>query len=94
MTHEPAWLTHLVDQRLALLNEYLPGPSLQNYDIVMMPLKEVHEDDDLAAWNRTCDHCGKYCDNDTDFYTAHSMYKLRSGTPVVFIIGVCTDCTF
>jgi hypothetical protein len=91
---EPAWLTAMIDQRMALMEEHLGNPANVPANVVMTPLTEPEEDAtnaDRERWERTCDNCGTYCDNDTPFYTG-STVRMRGNVQVIFMFGVCAPC--
>lgn len=92
MVTTPAWLTSLIDQRLALL-EHAIGSLEFKHDAVFTlltenPLVPPHINE------RTCDNpgCRKYCGDDDPFYTGVIERTLRNGKPVIMGYGVCGDC--
>lgn len=93
---EPAWLTHLVDQRLALLDDKVLSKFTSNgYELIVLPLGTHPSDDaseaELLKWERTCDHCGHYSGPDEDFYTSHTVREYK-GYAILLILGVCESC--
>lgn len=89
---EPAWLTHLADQRLALLTEHIQPDLTSDAGVIMTPLTEPEPDSDLARklWDRTCDGCRKICIG-TSFYTGHVQRRLHD-LVVIMTYGVCSTC--
>jgi hypothetical protein len=88
---EPAWLTHLVDQRMALINDKAT-PLLPEHALVMTPLTEPPEgatEAQYRRWDRTCDCCQTFCPPGKDFYTGHLVRELSDGRPVYMTFGVC-----
>lgn len=91
---EPAWLVHLIDQRLALIEDKL-GASVPDTNLIMTPLTEPGEkatQREFDQWDRTCDHCGRYCKAPRLFYTGHIVRQLRCNTTVYMTFGVCQRC--
>lgn len=91
---EPAWLTHLIDQRLALIEESI-GHAVPTTNIIMTPLTEpgpTATQRELEQWDRSCDNCGRHCPPPKQFYTGHIVRTLRAGTRVYMTFGVCQRC--
>jgi hypothetical protein len=91
----PAWLTSMVDQKLALMLDVVP---FVGFDVIFMMLTEPTPADDPKKWERSCDNpsCRTYCPEGTDFYTGqveatahndqHGAYRVIIG------YGVCSSC--
>lgn len=91
----PAWFIALVDQRMALVQEALGDLTLDKLEVVMVPLTEPAPDAseaELTYWERRCDHCGKYCKDETPFYTGHIVKAMRNGKLVHLMFGMCEPC--
>lgn len=90
---EPTWLISKVDQCLALVEDRLGKEAAKHPDdMILTPLAAPEPDaseEDFVKWERTCDCCGFYADDDHDFYTGHVYRKLRGGTTVIILFGVC-----
>lgn len=87
----PAWLVAKVDQRLALMDEFLRQLEF-NHELIMTPLDEPPEgasEAQFRKWDRTCDNCGRYCKG--RFYTGNVVRELH-GKQVVITFGVCPRC--
>ena len=93
---EPPWLTAMIDQRMALMEQEL-GPAvdgLQSYGVVLTLLTEPPEGSSHAVaerWERSCDRCGLYCPDDAEFYTGHATREL-GGAKVMVAFGMCPAC--
>lgn len=93
---EPAWLTAMVDQHLALVADTLGDAmsGFSDFHVVMMSLTEPAEDadaDERDRWERMCDRCGRYCPPGSDFFTGTVTRDLQ-GTQVIVAFGVCPAC--
>ena len=88
---EPAWLTHKADQLLAKLQHHLNELGAPpSKTLIMLQLTEPPEGatpEQLLAWDRTCDACGKVCVH--DFWTGHTTRFLTSGHRVNITFGAC-----
>ncbi len=92
---EPAWLTHLIDQRVAPLQEL----DLSGHQIVLLTLTEPIEGSTpevTERWERTCDKCGRYCPphpegEDPQFYTGQAM-RIIQDRQVIISFGLCAVC--
>lgn len=86
----PAWLTSLVDQRMALIDQAIavsPAP------LIVTPLQEPPEgatDQEYERWDRSCDCCGKDCLHE-NFYTGQVMRTAQCGAQVIITYGVCQE---
>jgi hypothetical protein len=95
--NDPAWLTTLVDQRMALLEHKVDAELLDGRTLLTTPLTEPAEDATMAEyrrWDRTCDGCGKYIPPPLPFYSGQLLRTLKSGYPVYLMFGVCHDCNW
>lgn len=93
---EPAWLTSLIDQRVALVEDKI-GDIVLDTNIIMTPLTEPPEgasERALKRWDRSCDNpgCHRYCSDPQPFFTLHVVRTLRHGTKVYMTAGLCADC--
>ena len=97
----PSWLTHAIDQRLALLRDGLPDDLDGVASVIMTPLREPQDIDvlsdadqirALSKWERTCDGCNTFVEDDEEFYNSHHAEQLR-GLTVVIVFGVCHNCS-
>lgn len=89
-TTEPAWLTAKADQLLARMELALKTNIPPAKTLIMVQLTEPPEDatlEQLLAWDRTCDACGKVCVH--DFWTGHTTRTMRSGHRVNITFGAC-----
>ena len=90
---EPAWLTHAIDQRMALLEDKV-SPTVSDVNLIMTPLFEPAEDTTAALdrWEHTCDNpsCGRYLPN--KLHPGHAVRLLRNGTQVFMTFAVCSKC--
>ena len=98
----PPWLDAMIDQRLAKLSEagVFRSPAVAIANIVMTSLTEPLDYDEpqvRAAWERTCDGCGTYCQPDDDFFTGSATKERDRGDgsklQVVITFGFCGECT-
>jgi hypothetical protein len=91
---EPAWLTPLVDQRLALMEAHLGSTADVGVPLVMTPVSEPGEHatpEEFERWDRTCDNCGAYCPDPMPFWTGHVL-RMRGEVQVFFMFGACATC--
>lgn len=91
---EPAWLTAVVDQRLALMKDTIGVDTVvrDGRTVMMTPLTEPPEgasQDEQDAWEFTCDNCGRYCPE--SMWMAHTE-RSAFGVQVLFMFGVCPPC--
>ena len=92
----PAWLSAAVDQRIAFMKHMMGGSLPQGQQIIMTTLTEPSAGEnatkaDFERWERTCDHCGRYCRPLEDFYTGHSDETV-DGQRVMITFGCCPEC--
>lgn len=90
---EPAWLTALVDQRMALI-EHKASPLIDSTapSIVMTSLTEPEEDTRLALdhWEQSCDNCKAYRPN--GIHSGTITRYTKAGVQVIITFGVCAEC--
>lgn len=90
---EPAWLTALIDQRMALVEDKVAGKVDADY-LITTPLVEYGPDTrpGFDRWDKTCDNpgCHRYCP--TTLFSGHIVRNLKQGNQVVMIFGVCPRC--
>ena len=94
LAKEPAWLVAMIDQRLALMEDHIGNTADVPANVVMTPLSEPEHEmgsEEFERWDRTCDHCGRYCPEPEQFYTGHSV-RVRGQVQVIFNFGVCPTC--
>jgi hypothetical protein len=92
---EPAWLTALCDQRLALVEEKLDLSLIDEHTFLMTPLTEPREGAskiEFIRWDRSCDSCGQYCPKDKSFSPGQIVKHLSNGHQIMFTFGVCSNC--
>lgn len=96
MTSAPAWVMHMIDQRLALMEHMLPADTVAGFGVIMTTLTEPGEGADEEAydrWERTCDNCGTYCPDDVAFFTGQLITTLDSiDAKVIVTFGACERC--
>lgn len=96
----PPWLTALVDQRLALVEESgvpAAASALGKIPLIVTPLTEPPPNAthvQHSRWDRTCDGCGEYCPYPKDFYTGQVQRTTSTGILVVMFFGVCKEHRF
>lgn len=92
---EPAWLTTMADQRLALLVEggALASAEVVVANIVMTTLTEPDPSQSIERWERTCDRCGTYVPPNADppFYTG-TLSRESGGFRIYMAFGLCSVC--
>lgn len=98
----PAWVTAMVDQRIALMIEKgaLDQAREAGSNLVFSFLNEGDHEmskEELDHWERTCDHCGRYIPEDAPdgpdgFYTGH-LTRTVEGIQIILAFGVCGTCT-
>ena len=93
VTKEPAWLSSLADQRLALI-EHTGAPAMakaQGVAVIMTFLTEPADGSARAMehWEHACDNCKRY---PGDQHGAHVERHARNGVPVVMTFNVCDQC--
>jgi hypothetical protein len=91
---EPAWLTAMLDQRLALIKETVedPNTAFGLMNMVMTPLTEPREgatQEEYERWDQTCDNCGAYVPG--ELFTGH-VVRFLDAVQVIVSFGVCTPC--
>jgi hypothetical protein len=93
----PAWLTAKVDQRMALVDQYVTPATLMlsgQLPLIVTPLAELDEhatEEARAQWERTCDCCGKHCPDPEKFFTGQVQRTTHGGVLVVMFFGVCQE---
>ena len=101
LQEQPAWLVALADQREALMIEKgaLDAAREAGSQFIFSFINEGDHEmstEELARWERTCDHCGRYIPEDAPegpdgFYTGHLMRTVE-GIQIVMAFGVCGTC--
>lgn len=93
MSGEPPWLVAAVDQRLAQMKEVIGNVDLSGqWPFILTPLTEPPEGASkqlIEMWDRTCDHCEKYCPG--KFHVGMTT-RDAFGVQVSFTFGVCPAC--
>lgn len=93
---EPAWLTHMVDQRLAFYRESgaAQGAASMGAETIMAFLTDPEEDSEGATdrHQRTCDRCGVYVPSRLPFLVGMATRDLNSKQRIMFTFGVCERC--
>jgi hypothetical protein len=90
----PAWIEPMVEARMGLIDEAFHGRVPDAYPLILMPLTEPAEGAttaDFDRWERTCDNCGTYCDDSTDFYTGN-VTRDYAGVQIIMTFGACSTC--
>lgn len=85
----PAWLMAAIDQRIAKVDEAL-GSNIP--EAIVMTMLTEPEGDNSERWERTCDNCGTFVPEGTEFFTGTVSGKLRTGMPIVITFGSCRAC--
>ena len=93
VTKEPAWLSSLADQKLAMV-EHSGAPAMakaQGITVIMTFLTEPETDSQQAVefWENACDNCKKFPGAQ---HGAHVERRARNGVPVVMTFNVCDEC--
>lgn len=94
---EPTWLTAKVDRRIAEIRAGGAFEIASDKQPVIMTFLDEGDPEmskrEREQWERTCDHCGRYCPGDggMDFYAGHVRRDV-DGRQVILAYGVCDDC--
>jgi hypothetical protein len=91
----PRWLTTAADLRIGFMLEQMGGDVPEGYPFILTPLTEPPEhftDEERERWERTCDNCGKFCPEDTEFYTGAIGREVTEDTRIEIMFGACPAC--
>lgn len=90
----PRWLATAADQRIGFMLEEMGGVP-EGFPFILTPLTEPPEnftDEQRERWERTCDNCGTYCPEDTEFYTGSIGRVVGPEARVEIMFGACAAC--
>lgn len=89
----PEWLVAAADVRVSFMLSQMGGIP-DGYPFILTPLTEPPAgwtDAQRERWERTCDHCGLYCPEGTDFLTGLISRDI-DGTRIEITFGACRAC--
>jgi len=98
VTEGPSWLLPMVKARVNFMLAEMGGALPDGYPIILTTLTEPVEGTsqaDRERWERTCDHCGRFCGDGEDFYTGSMGLEAMTGTRVQRVevtFGMCPEC--
>jgi len=88
----PAWLTSKIDQRLALMEQAgVFDVGLEDYSMILTPLSDPNPLESVTEWDRTCDRCGTFVEDEGEFWTGQVTTR-HKGHHVTITYGVCGPC--
>lgn len=89
---EPAWLTSLVDQRMALLEDKAAELLHLGQTTIFTFLTEPEQDNQLALrhWEDSCDNCKAF--RPGALHSGTIVRYTRNGVRVIMSFGVCAQC--
>lgn len=89
----PVWLVAMADARVAFMLDQMGGVPA-GYPFVLTPLTEPpldHTEEQRERWERSCDNCGTYCPDGTDFLTG-LIGRDIGDTRIEITFGACPEC--
>lgn len=93
LEREPAWLTSMLDQRLAQLKHQLGKDTIAklDYPVLMLSLTDPPLLQPVR-WELSCDHCQKYFPTGEGLLVGTAVRTLKPDVMVNITFGVCHDC--